>query len=127
MPIVSQIAHEFKSEAGLSPYMLGALDAERGELCVPEMYFTKRGQMCEYAEGHESVKGATPLSRQLLGPVTDAMSERAQAAGEAAEAGRRFAAMLTAMVGKDEIQAVIELADLQEGMADNEFWARGQW
>lgn len=116
------------SDAGLTPFMLGALDAQRGELCVPEMYYTKRGQICEYAEGFESVKGRTMLSGQLLsGLVTDAMIDQAQAAGERDEAAHRFATMLTAMIGDDEMRAVVELNDLQEGMADNDFWASGRW
>lgn len=55
----------------LSPYMLGVLDAERGEVACPEMYFTQRGQMCEYCEGYEAVAGATITTRHFLGPVDD--------------------------------------------------------
>ena len=51
----------------LSPYMLGVLDAERGEIAVPENYYTQRGQMCEYCEGYEAVAGATLTTRQFLG------------------------------------------------------------
>lgn len=63
--------------ADVTPYMLGALDAERGELACPEMYFVKRGECCEYCEGYEAVAGATLTTRQFLGErssdVTDAM------------------------------------------------------
>ncbi len=113
------------SDAGLSPYMLGVLDAERGELCVPEMYFTKRGQMCEYAEGYESVAGETVTTRQVLDKPQALNAD--EIAVDASVAAGRFSAMLVAMVGDDEMHAMIELADLREGREDNEFWSRGQW
>ena len=51
----------------VSPFMLGVLDAERNALCIPEIYYIRRGDMLEYAEGFESVAGPTLLSSQLLG------------------------------------------------------------
>lgn len=51
----------------VSPYMLGVLDAESGELCLPELYFTQKGQQREFAEGYESVVGRTLLSDQVMG------------------------------------------------------------
>lgn len=49
----------------VTPKMMGALDAEQGHLCVPEMYYTQWGQMLEYAEGFESVAGETILSLSI--------------------------------------------------------------
>ena len=51
----------------VTPFMLGVLAAERGELCVPEVYYTKRGQMREFADGFESVAGETLSTCQILG------------------------------------------------------------
>lgn len=81
-----------------SPYMLGVMDAEDGQLCCPEQYFTKQGQICEYAEGYEAVAGETLTTRQILGKpqMTD-------------------------------VQIAAEHADLIEGMSDEQFWSRGQW
>lgn len=50
----------------VSAFDLGAMDAQRGELCVAEMYYTSLVQMRAYALGHESVVGKTLLSNQLL-------------------------------------------------------------
>lgn len=81
----------------LSPYMLGVLDAERGEVACPEMYFTQRGQMCEYCEGFEAVAGATLTTRHFLPPIlTDA-----------------------------QMQA--ETDDYESDMLDREYHARGAW
>jgi len=82
----------------LSPYMLGVLDAERGDIAVPEMYFTQRGQQCEYCEGYEAVAGATITTRHFLGPITPMLTEA-------------------------EMQA--ELEDYEGDMLDREFVAHG--
>lgn len=42
----------------LSPYMLGALDAEKGEPCVPEYYYALDGAIAEYREGYEAAQAA---------------------------------------------------------------------
>lgn len=55
----------------LSPAMLGELDAQSGMLCLPEIYFTGRTQMREYAAAYERSVGATLLSRQILGRKGD--------------------------------------------------------
>lgn len=59
-------------EADISPYMLGVLDAERGEMACPETYFAKLGQQCEYCEGYEAVAGRTLTTDWFLGPRTPA-------------------------------------------------------
>lgn len=68
----------------LTPFMLGALDAEKGELCVPAMYYTQIGQCREYAEGYESVVGRTLLSDQVMGrePLVADESRDAYLVGE---------------------------------------------
>jgi hypothetical protein len=53
----------------LSPLMMGAHDAERDALCLPEIYYTRLGEQRKYAEGHESVAGRTLLSDQIMGRV----------------------------------------------------------
>jgi hypothetical protein len=40
-------------DAEIAPYMLGALDAERGEPCNPNYYYTRDGMIAEYREGYE--------------------------------------------------------------------------
>lgn len=51
----------------IAAFDLGAMDARRGELCLPTLYFATRVQMRDYAKGHESVVGRTLLSSQILG------------------------------------------------------------
>lgn len=67
-------------DAEISPYMLGALDAERGEMACPEMYFVKRGDMCEYCEGYEAVAGATLTTTQFLGARSGSLTDAEVAA-----------------------------------------------
>lgn len=45
-------------------WMMGASDAEAGELCLPELYFVRREHKMAYVGGHESVVGETMLSCQ---------------------------------------------------------------
>lgn len=58
---------DFVVADALTPFQLGALDAEQGELCVPEMYFARRSQMIEYAHGYESITGPDLLSSSFTG------------------------------------------------------------
>lgn len=62
-------------DAGLSPRMVGALDAERGDEACPEMYFLSRGQQCEYCEGYEEVAGPTLTTGQFLGVPEPAIED----------------------------------------------------
>lgn len=39
----------------LTPYMFGALDAEKGEPCFPERYYIFDGAIAEYREGYTAV------------------------------------------------------------------------
>jgi hypothetical protein len=50
----------------LSPYAVGQLDAQEGKLAIPELYFVKRLDQCEYATGYESISGPTLTTRQFL-------------------------------------------------------------
>ena len=52
-----------------SPQTLGRLDAEDGELCIPEAYFPDRKRQREYALGYHAVRPSA-LSAQILGYVT---------------------------------------------------------
>lgn len=38
-------------DADIAPYVLGALDAEKGEPCQPDVYFAFDGARAEYVEG----------------------------------------------------------------------------
>lgn len=51
----------------VTPYLLGQLDAQDGQNCLPEMYFVKRSQQVEYAQGWESVAGPDLLSVGFTG------------------------------------------------------------
>jgi len=51
-------------------YRLGQRDARDGEYCLPELYFVRRAQVEAYARGHESVRGETLLSSQILRQVS---------------------------------------------------------
>jgi hypothetical protein len=48
-------------------YDLGRMDAQRGQLCVPEIYYTNIEDHRAYARGYETVAGRTLLSRFHLG------------------------------------------------------------
>jgi hypothetical protein len=85
----------------LTPYQLGALDAEKGEFCLPELYFATRTQKDEYAVGYESVAGRTLLSGQVL-----SRNERK-----------------VYVLSDAELDA--ELEDLREGIADDDFFRYG--
>lgn len=75
------------NEAGLSAYQFGYLDAELGYPFAPEMYFVRQGDMLEYTEGFESVRGESEITRSFKrrhgSLVTDADIECAQAEAEA--------------------------------------------
>ncbi len=45
------------TDAGLSPEMMGVLDAEEGRAFAPEMAFIRKGDMQMYAVGFASVAG----------------------------------------------------------------------
>jgi hypothetical protein len=116
-------------EAEISPYMLGVLDAERGETAVPEMYFTQRGQMCEYCEGYEAVAGRTITTGFFLTVPPVAVT----VAPTASDIEATLAAIF-APVPVDDSQLALdlfdyegELEDLQDDMADREFHGRGAW
>lgn len=49
-----------------TPFDLGVIDAQEGNLCVPEMYYINWYQMVEYAKGYVSVVGPTFLSEQFF-------------------------------------------------------------
>lgn len=48
-------------------YRLGVLDARLDGLCLPELYFRNPQQKLQYTMGHESVKGRTLLSDDMMG------------------------------------------------------------
>lgn len=52
----------------VTPFMLGCLDAQAGEIACPEMYYIKRGDMLAYCEGFESIAGRTLTTAQFLEP-----------------------------------------------------------
>jgi hypothetical protein len=62
LPLVVEVK---PSSEHLSAYMIGALDAQDGEPFAPEMYFFWFGQMLEYTEGFESVKGENEITRSF--------------------------------------------------------------
>lgn len=45
-----------------SPYLIGVLDAECGHPFAPETYFFWWGDMLEYTEGFEEVKGQSDIT-----------------------------------------------------------------
>lgn len=67
-PVVEAELAEMAAGLGelMTPHELGFADAVDGEPCIPEMYFARREQMVEYAEGYEAYAGPTLLSRQIL-------------------------------------------------------------
>jgi hypothetical protein len=67
---------------GLTPWQMGAQDANEGDYCLPELFFTDHQLQIEYAQGYESIAGRTLLSDQVLGRkrqriMTDAELEAA--------------------------------------------------
>lgn len=85
----------------MTAFDLGVLDAECGNLCVPEQFFARMADMVEYAKGHESVVGCTPLSNQIMGRVDKRQLTLA------------------------EMEA--ETEDYESDILDREYHARGQW
>ena len=53
--------------ATTAPYRLGALSAQLGEICCPEMIFIMRHEQKEFCRGFVSVVGHTITTRQILG------------------------------------------------------------
>lgn len=88
-------------EADISPFMLGALDAEKNEICCPEMYFAWDGAIMEYVEGYKSVAGDNATTKQIT-----------------AKSGK---GLLT------DAEILAELEDLTEDMLDRMFHASGAW
>lgn len=88
-------------EADLTPYMLGVLDAEKGEICCPEAYFIWEGDLLAYVEGYEEVKGENATSKQIKGIVS-----------------RRI---LT------DAQIEVEADEYEEDMLDREYHMRGEY
>ena len=106
--------------AEITPYMMGALDAEKGELACPELYYTKRGQMCEYCEGYESVAGVTLTTEQFLGKRAAALEATIDAVFATVPVDDRQLAL-------DLFDYDAEADDLIEARADAEYWAQGAW
>lgn len=48
-------------------YRLGALSAQLGEVCCPEVVFVRRTEMKEFCRGFVSVAGHTITTRHFLG------------------------------------------------------------
>lgn len=101
-------------EAGLSPLMIGALDATTRRPCKPEDYYIWDGDLAEYAEGYRQ--------------QADEMRAQAYAAIEATYEA------LFAPVAVDDHQFALDLFDyeaeaddLEDDMLDREFHARGMW
>jgi hypothetical protein len=55
--------------SGSIPLTFGAQDAERGDACVPEMYFTHADDLRDYAAGYAAVAGHNDTTRYFLGGV----------------------------------------------------------
>lgn len=88
--------------AGLTPYMLGAVDAGCGRDCTPAEYYIWAGDMAEYRQGYND-----------------------QAQDMHAE--QHFGLMLTAMVGSTELAQLMDTLDYEQDMLDREYHARGLW
>ena len=52
--------------AGIA-YLIGEMDAMRGDTCCPEMIFTHIDDKRDYCAGYESVGGPTITTRYFLG------------------------------------------------------------
>lgn len=107
--------------AEISPYVLGALDAERGEMACPELYYVRRGQMCEYCEGYASVAGPTLTTRHFLGDPAAATPADLEATLDAI-----FAPVVDdRQLGFDLIDHDAEADDYEDYLADVEFFRCG--
>lgn len=56
-----------------SPYILGVLDAERGEAFCPENYFAWDGDLLAYTEGFEAVRGENEITRDFKRGIVEAV------------------------------------------------------
>lgn len=88
--------------AGLTPYMLGAVDAGCGRECTPCEYYIWAGDVAEYRQGYND-----------------------QAQDMHAE--QHFGLMLGAMVGSDELAQMIDTLDYEQDVLDREWHSRGGW
>ena len=111
--------------AEVSPYMLGALDAERGEVACPEMYFLKRGDACEYCEGFEAVAGPTLTTEQFLGKA----SARVTYGDMSATVDALFAPVVVddSQLALDLFDYDAEADDYEADMLDRAYHASGAW
>lgn len=131
----------------VSPYMVGVLDAEQGRPCVPEYYFTQRGQICEYAEGYEIIAGKNLTTGFYLGhDYHVGMSVNWTPCGEYGRVAtvvedimpifgdKRICIEVYAPDGayvrrvrRSQLVPLHDTVEYVEDQADREWWARGSW
>lgn len=76
--------------ASATPFLVGVITAEKGEAFAPEAFFIRDGDMMEFTEGFELVRGENDITRDFK-------------------------------------RGIVEVIDLEDDMADREWFRKGQW
>lgn len=97
----------------VSPFVLGCMDAEEKLPCIPEMYFTKSGDMCEFCEGYESIAGETLTTSQFL-----RLQKRLFAAGKVVNGAIKIKLI-------SDANAALAAQELEDAIEDEEWIRRG--
>lgn len=59
--------------ANATPYVVGIVTAEKGEAFAPEQFFVWDGDMLEYTEGFELVRGESDITRDFKRSIAEAV------------------------------------------------------
>lgn len=59
--------------ASATPYLVGVITAEKGEAFAPEQFFIRDGDMMEFCEGFELVRGECAITRDFKRSIVEAV------------------------------------------------------
>lgn len=71
--IVNRQAFTAALLASATPYLCGVICAERNDPFCPEEFFAHDGDMLEFAEGFEAVKGESDITRDFKRGIVEAV------------------------------------------------------
>jgi len=59
--------------ASATPWLVGVITAEKGEAFAPEQFFIRDGDMMEFTEGFELVRGECEITRDFKRSIIEAV------------------------------------------------------
>ena len=59
--------------ASATPFLVGVITAEKGEAFAPEAFFIRDGDMMEFTEGFELVRGENEITRDFKRGIVEAI------------------------------------------------------